>query len=150
MPYTIDKLDISLYNMYAVRITMIEQINTQLRLGEASTIPPQTQLVDLFPKLTELDILLGVIPVTTPWAFFFPPQRYQRVRRNPFAFFRVAPSFGTLEEQAKEEARLEQFPCETEEQEKQKAVLLKCFKQMNKINEMLSYIIGRIGQFILG
>jgi hypothetical protein len=74
---TIDKLDLSVYNMYAIRTRMIEQINQQYRLDLDVTIPPQTQMVDNFPKLTEIDILLGILPLHTPWAFFLPPTKFR-------------------------------------------------------------------------
>jgi hypothetical protein len=95
---TIDQFDISIYNLYAIRTRMLEQINQEYRLREAGSIPPQTQLLDTLPKPTELDILLGVAPVVTPWAYFYPPKRYRFIRRSPFAFFRVVPTLGSLEE----------------------------------------------------
>lgn len=147
---TIDKLDISVYSMYAVRITMIEQINSQYRLSEASSIPPQIQLVDIYPKMSELDLLLGVVPLATPWAYFYPPQRFFNLRRNPFSFFRIGPSFGSLEEQAKDEEKLEHIPVKTSEEEHEKNTIKKCLGQMDKINQMISFIIGRVGQFLQG
>lgn len=147
---TIDKLDISVYNLYAMRTKMIEQINQELRLDQASSIPPQTQILNIYPKLSELDLLLGVVPFHTPWAFFFPPTRFGLVRRSPFAFHRVAPSIGTLEDQQKMEELLEDFPCHTPEEKKEKEILKKCFKELTKINGWLGFIIGRIGQFLQG
>lgn len=147
---TIDKLDMSVHSMYALRITMIEQINNQLRLTEASSIPPQISMVDIYPKLSELDLLLGVVPLATPWAFFFPPKLYQTIRRNPFSFFRIGPSFGSLEEQAAEEERLAAIAVDTPEEANEKQILQGCLKEMTKINDMLSFIIGRIGQFLQG
>ena len=41
---------------------MIEQINQQLQLNNSRT-PPQTQILTSFPKLTELDLLLGIVPL---------------------------------------------------------------------------------------
>lgn len=147
---TIDQLDLNVYSMYALRITMIEQINSTLRLNEASSIPPQLQIVDSNPKLTELDLLLGIVPLATPWAYFYPPKRYQNIRRNTFSFFSMGPSFGTLAEQEKEEEFIEKLPCEDEEDKNDKKVILKCFKQRGKINQMKAYIIGRMGQFLQG
>ena len=147
---TIDKLDISVYNLYAIRTRMIEQINQQLQLDKASSIPPQTMMVDIYPKLSELDLVLGVVPLNTPWAYFFPPQEFYRARRSPFAFFRIAPSLGSLEEQSKDEQTLESVLCQSPEEEKEKAAIRGCFKQIGEINRWLGYIIGRVGQFLQG
>ena len=96
---TIDKLDIGIYIQYARRTTMIEQINQQYHLDEAGTRPAQIQVLDVYPKLSEMDLLLGVGPIQNPWAFFFPPSQFRFQRRSPFGFFRVAPSLGSFEEE---------------------------------------------------
>lgn len=147
---TIDKLDLSIYNLYALRTKMIEQINQEYQLDKAASIPPQTMVMTVMPKLTELDILLGIVPLATPWAYFYPPQKYSFVRRSPFSFFRVAPSMGTLEEQEKDARTLESIPCSTPEEAKEKEVIQGCFKQIEEINRWLGYIIGRVGQFLQG
>lgn len=147
---TIDQLDISIYNLYAIRTRMLEQTNKQMRLTEAGTIPPQTQLVDTYPKLTELDLLLGVVPVVTPWAYFYPPKRFRYIRRSPFAFFRVAPTLGSLEQHAEDEDKVLSQECETPEEEEEKKAILGCLEQIEKINSWLSFIVGRVGQFLQG
>lgn len=147
---TIDKLDISVYNLYAIRTKMVEQINQQLRLEEASSIPPQISLVDIYPKLTELDILIGVVPLATPWAYFYPPKEFKFLRRSSFAFYRVAPTLGTLEEQAAEADRIAGYPCKTPEEEKEREIINSCFAQIDKLNNWLGFIIGRVGQFLQG
>lgn len=147
---TIDKLDLSVYNLYALRTKMIEQINQQYQLDKASSIPPQTTVMNMYPKLTELDLLLGIVPLHTPWAYFYPPKKYGFVRRSPFAFFRVAPSLGSLEEQDQEARALESVVCFTPEEEKEKDIIKGCFKQIEQINRWLGYIVGRVGQFLQG
>lgn len=147
---TIDQLDISVYNLYAIRTKMIEQINQQLQLDKASSIPPQTSVVDIYPKLSEIDLVLGVVPLNTPWAYFYPPKTFYRSRRSPFAFFRIAPSLGSLEDQSRDEQTLESVDCRSPEEEKEKAAIRGCFKQMGEINRWLGYIIGRVGQFLQG
>lgn len=147
---TIDKLDISIYNLYAIRTRMLEQINQELRLSEASTIPPQTMLVDTFPKLTELDLLLGVAPAVTPWAYFYPPKRFRFIRRSPFSFFRVAPSLGTLEEHEELEGKVGAAACKSAEEKEEKRAIQGCLEQVGKINNWLSFIVGRVGQFLQG
>ena len=147
---TIDNLDLAVYNTYAIRTKVIEQINAQLRLDQAASIPPQISMVDVYPKLSEIDLLLGVVPLATPWAYFFPPKTFDRIRRSPFAFFRIVPSMGSLEDQQEEFEELAQTATTSTEEEREKAALTRCFKQMDKINSMLSFIIGRIGQFLQG
>jgi hypothetical protein len=147
---TIDKLDLSVYNLYAIRTRMVEQINQQFRLDKASSIPPQTQVMDIYPKLTELDILLGIVPLHTPWAYFLPPKDFRNIRRSPFAFFRVAPSLGSLEDQEKGEQLLDAVVCSTPEEQTEKTAIKNCFKQIDQINRWLGYIIGRVGQFLQG
>ncbi len=147
---TIDKLDLSVYNLYAIRTKMIEQINQQMRFDQASSIPPQTHVVDTYPKLTELDLLLGIVPLHTPWAYFYPPLKYGTTRRSPFAFYRVAPSMGSLEDQEKEEHLLDSIECRTPEEENEKSAIKNCFKQIGQINRWLGYIVGRVGQFLQG
>ena len=147
---TIDKLDISVYNLYAIRTKMIEQINQQYHLEDASSIPPQTSILNIYPKMSEIDLLLGIVPLNAPWAYFYPPKRFRFLRRSPFAFYRVAPSLGSLENQDEMSQALESIECTTPEEEAEKAAISGCFSQIDKINNWLSFIVGRIGQFLQG
>ncbi len=147
---TIDKLDISVYNMYAVRTLMIEQINQQLHLEEAASIPPQTLIMDTSVRLTELDILLGVTPLLTPWAYFFPPRQFRIRRRPSFSFSRVAPSILSTDEGSDNYQALFATPCHTKEEKQEQEALLNCFKEISKLNSWLGFIIGRVGQFLQG
>jgi len=147
---TIDKLDISVYNLYAVRTKMLEQINQQYRLDQASSIPPQTQVLDIYPKLSELDLLLGVARTHAPWAFFYPPVRFALLRKSPFSFSRIVPSIGSDEEEEEAKEKLQQVEVESEEEEEEKQILQACFKELHKINDWLGFIIGRVGQFLQG
>ena len=147
---TIDKLDISVYNLYAIRTKMIEQINQQLALDKAGAIPGHTSMLDIYPKLTELDILLGVVPMFTPWAYFYPPKRFTLQRRSPFAFHRIVPSIGSLKDQEEDEDTIATIKCETPGEEEEKAAIWGCLKQIDKINSWLSFIVGRVGQFLQG
>lgn len=147
---TIDKLDIGIYIQYARRTNMIEQITQQYHLDQASSIPAQIQVLDYYPKLTEMDVLLGVGIIKNPWAFFFPPPQFRFQRRSPFGFFRVAPSLGSFEEEEENEKELDDVECETEEEENEKKALKNCFEQIKKINNWISFIVGRVGQFLQG
>lgn len=148
---TIDQLDISVYNLYAIRTQMIEQINQQFHLEESASIPPQTHIENIYlPQISELDLLLGIIPMHTPWAYFFPPKRFQTIRRSPFSFSRVAPSLKAIDEGEEEYEALMAISCDDPEEEKERAIIANCFKQMSKINNWLGFIIGRIGQFLQG
>lgn len=146
---TIDKLDISVYNLYAMRTRMIEQINQQLRLDQASSIPPQLQVLDIYPKLSELDILLGIVPLHTPWAYFFPPPKFRLIRRSPFSY-RVIPSLGSYDDQAEKERELEEIHCNSADEQAEKETLKSCFREIEKLNNWLSFIVGRVGQFLQG
>ena len=147
---TIDKLDIGIYIQYARRTELIEQVRQQYHMPEAQGVPAQTLIVDIYPKLTELDLLMGVATTQAPWAYFFPPKRYPNQRRSPFSFHRIIPIFGSDEEQEKEEQQLEQVECLSEEEEREKSTIKSCFQQIKKINELMRYIGGRIGQFLQG
>ncbi len=147
---TIDKLDIGIYIQYARRTELVEQIKQQYHLQEAGSVPAQALIVDLYPKLSELDLLMGVAAMETPWAYFYPPKRYPEQRRTPFAFYRVLPIFGSLEDQEKEEKKLDDIECSTEEEEAEKSTIKKCFKKITELNDLVRYIGGRIGQFLQG
>lgn len=147
---TIDKLDIGIYNQYARRMNMIEQISQQYHLDEASTIPAQIQVLDFYPRMAEMDVLVGIGRMLSPWAFFTPPPKYRFQRRSPFGFFRVAPSLGSFEEEEENERELDEVECATEEDVKEKKTLKKCFEQIKRINNWISFIVGRVGQFLQG
>lgn len=147
---TIDQYDLSVYSQYALRTMINEQINQQLRLREASSIPPQIQIVDIHPRMSELDLLLGIIPLHTPWAYFFPPKRFRFSRRSPFAFSRVAPSFGSLLRHDDELVLLQETECETQEEMQEKNALLGVIKELKQINSWMGFIVGRLGQFLQG
>lgn len=148
---TIDKLSLSVYNEYALRIEWLHAFNEQIHMEAASTIAPQLQVVDVYPKPTELEILLGIIPKATSWGYFAPPPKFRDTRRSPFAFSRVAPIFGLLPDaEEKEEEKLDIISCEDPEEENERQVLRGCLRHMHKINQMMGYIIGRVGQFLQG
>lgn len=148
---TIDKLDIGIYIQYARRTQLIEQIKNQYHLEDASSIPPQLQVLDFYPKLSEMELLLGVVPVRAPWAYFFPPPRFRDQRRSPFTFSRIGPILNSSDkEEENPEQKLDRVKCQTEEEEKEKKVLKHCFAQIDKINNWLSFIVGRVGQFLQG
>jgi len=94
--------------------------------------------------------LLGIVPLGTPWAYFYPPRKFKSLRKSPFSFSRIAPSTGSDEEQEEMLAKLEALPCRTKQEKEEKETILGCLKQLDKVNEWLSFIIGRIGQFLQG
>ncbi len=147
---TIDNLDLNIYNLYAVRTRMIEQLNQQLRLDQASSIPPQIQVLNAYPTMTEIDLLLGITPFNSPWAYFYPPTKFLNKRQSPFGFARILPSLGDEEDQERDERKLAQEECETEEEENERKSISKCFGQITKINQWLKHVVGRMGQFLQG
>lgn len=145
---TIDKLDIGIYDLYARREALVAEINQQLRLQEAQDIPPQTNVLNLNPQLTQIDILLGIVPLNTPWAYFFPPKN--KFRRSPFVAFRVASTLGSIEDQAALFSFIQSISTESPEEEAEKAKILNCFKLLDTLNEWMGFIFGRKGQFLQG
>jgi hypothetical protein len=147
---TIDKLDVGIYMQYARRTQALEQITQQYHLEEASSIPAQLRVLDLYPKLSEMELLTGIGNIQMPWAQFAPPSKYRFQRRSPFGFFRVAPSLGSFDKEEENEKEMDEVECETEEDEKEKKILKSCFAEIKKINGWISYIVGRVGQFLQG
>jgi hypothetical protein len=153
---TIDKFDIGIYIQYARRTQLIEQVMSQYHMREATTVPAQALIVDLYPKLAELDLLLGITTFSLPWAYFYAPRSYSGQRRSPFAFHRVIPFMGERrqdeegDEQRRDEELIEETECMTPEEERERKVLRACFRQIEEINSLLRYIGGRIGQFLQG
>jgi hypothetical protein len=147
---TIDKMDLSVHQLYALRTLWIEETNSMLQMSKASAIPTHTTIVDLYPKLNQLDILIGNIAIFTPWAYFYPPKNFRFQRRSPFAFHRIVPFLGSYKDQEELEDKLASIDCTTSEEVSEKAAIMGCLKQIDKINEWLSFIVGRIGQFLQG
>lgn len=147
---TIDKLDIGIYLQYARRSQLIEQVYQRYHLEEASSIPPQLQVVDFYPKPTEIDLLLGVVPRYTPWAYFFSPKKFRKQRRSPFAFHRVLPSLGSFDDQSEDFQCIEEADVNTAEEKREKEVLLSFFEEVERLNGWVGFIVGRIGQFLQG
>ena len=151
---TIDRLDIGIYIQYARRTQLLEQIQSQYNLQDAGTVPAQALILDLYPKLSELDLLLGVAVTLAPWAYFHPPTSYTKQRQSPFAFHRILPSFERDQKEDEEgdedEKRVSCIICTNEEEEKEKYVLLECIRKIKELNSLVRYIGGRIGQFLQG
>lgn len=148
---TIDNLDLSIYNLYAVRTKMMEQISTELRLDQAASVAPSVQVMDIYPRLTELDILLGLAHTSyTPWGYFFPPKKFRNVRRSPFSFARVIPSFGSDEVVEEMETLLQNVTTSSKEEDEEKQMIVRCLGKITLINEWMSHIVGRVGQFLQG
>ncbi len=151
---TIDRFDIGVYIQYARRTQLIEQVMSQYHMRDATGVPAQALIVDLYPKLAELDLLLGIATLSSPWAYFYAPRSYSSQRRSPFSFHRIIPFMGEHEhgedEQKKDEELIEEMQCHTPEDERERKVLRACFRQIEEINSLLRYIGGRIGQFLQG
>ncbi len=145
---TIDKLDLSVYNLYAIRTKMMEQFETQIQMTKASAIPTHTQVSDNYPKPTEIDLLLGVRTAHTPWASFRPPAEFRQLRRSPFKRHRIAPSFE--KEQDEMEDFLNSYDPGDEDEKEEKETLQECFTQMGTINKWMGEILGNIGRFVQG
>jgi hypothetical protein len=147
---TIDKLDIAIHVQYARRTQFIEEVNEEYRLQEANFVQPQIQVIDLYPRISEMDLLLGIIARHTPWAYFYPPKQFNSQRRSPFAFHRVVPSLGSTKDQEEDTAKAEAQVCNTTEEKEEKKIILAFFKTIDEINDLIGFVIGRVGQFLQG
>lgn len=147
---TIDKLDIAIHIQYARRTELVESIRREYHLEEADSIPPQTLVVDLSQRMTEMDLLLGVMRTYAPWAYFYPPKQYFSQRRPAFASYRVAPSLGSIEKQQSDAEKLANVKCASPEEEEERTILSDCLSAIEEINDLIGFIIGRIGQFLQG
>jgi hypothetical protein len=147
---TIDKFDIGIYIQYARRTELLEQVRMQYHLREAGAVPAEALIVDLYPKLSEIDLLFGIATIHAPWAYFFPPKQYVYQRRSPFTFNRILPILGSTEQEKEEERKLDTVICSDDDEEEEKKMLKGCFKKIKEINDLLRYIGGRIGQFLQG
>lgn len=147
---TIDKLDIAIHIQYARRTQFIEQVSDEFRLKEADQVSAQLQIVDFYPRMSELDLLLGVVPRHAPWAVFYPPDTFNSQRRSPFAFHRVAPSLGSIDKQQADMAKLASVKTSTPEEKGEKETLTSCFETIEEINDLIGFVVGRVGQFLQG
>lgn len=147
---TIDRLDISIYIQYARRTQLIEQVQQQYSIKEAGNVPAQALIIDLYPKLKEIDILLGVGETFAPWAYFHPPKSYSNQRRSPFTFHRIIPILGETGDEDECEKKLDDLTCDSDEEEEERGMLKKGLKEIKKLNVLMRYIGGRIGQFLQG
>lgn len=151
MPATVDQLDTRIYIQYAQRATAVEQIQREFHINEASSVPAQTQLVDLYPKLTELELLLGVSPyLKRPWAHFGQPQGFDLQRWSPFTFGQVAPSLGSMEKIMKLREKLKKKKRDSKQSQKNQEEILECLEEVDELNGLLGFIVGRMGQFLQG
>jgi len=143
---TIDKLDIGVYIQYARRTQFVEEVNRQYHLDEATAVQHPLATVET-PKLSELEMLLGVAGAHAWWGYFFPP-KFKRSGRSPFSKSKIAQSIGSEEDE--DEEILDAIQTHSPEEEAEKKALKKCLKQLRTINEWLGYIIGRVGQLLQG
>jgi len=147
---TIDKLDFRVHVQYARRTQMVESINKEYRISEASSIPEQIKVVDMYPRFMEIDLLLGMVRSHAPWAMFWPPRKFFSQRRPSFTSYRVLPSLGTLEKQVSDYSKINNYSCRSSKQESEKQAIMSCFQQIDKINGWIGHIIGRVAQFLQG
>ncbi len=147
---TIDMLDLRVYIQYAKRTELIESINREFRISEAGSIPAQTKVVNMYPKISDIDLLLGFARCHAPWAFFWPPKKFFRQRRPSFTNYRVVPSLGTLEKHVIDQDKVSKCPCSLPHELAEQSALMDCFGMMDKINGWLGHIVGRIAQFLQG
>lgn len=149
---TIYELSMKVYSDYAQRTDNIERLNKEIHLQEADAIPGKIRVEMLEGKWPNIDRLLGVSSTCTPWAFFYAPQDWLAQRRSPFTFGQIAPSLRIYaqEDEETEEEKLEKISVSSKEEEEEKAMIKNCLAQVKKVNSWLSFVVGRMGQFLQG
>ena len=147
---TIDKLDIAVHVQYARRTEMVETIRQEYRFEQAGAVEQHALTVALSQQMSQMDLLLGVMRTYAPWAYFYPPKRYFSQRRPSFVSYRVAPSLGSLEKQQSDTEKLENVKCKDAEEEKERSILSECLGAIEEINDLIGFVVGRIGQFLQG
>ncbi len=161
MALVLSKLPLQTYIQYAKRTQYIEALNRVYRFNEAATVPRQVEVNDVFPREQDIDILLGVIRANRPWASFMPPPRFDQgslsgtlrtlYQREPsFNRYRAAPKLGSLEKQEADYHRVLNYPETSPSARREKKALKRLFEHLEDVNGMVSYVTGRIGQFLQG
>lgn len=147
---TIYDFDLAVHIQYARRIQFNESEMEVYGVRSVDAIPSQVQVVDVYPRQSELDLLLGVVPRHAPYAYFYPPQGFDTLRKAPFAFSQVAPSLGSAEKQVSDMQRVAGFKCSTNEEKLEKGALTQCGETLGNINDDVGFVVGRVGQFLQG
>jgi hypothetical protein len=147
---TIDRLDIAVNFQYARRIEFVEAIQKELHLERSTAVSDQALVVDLFPKRSEVELLLGLTQTRAPWAYFYAPPSFQTQRQSTFAFFRIAPTMGSLAKQEADAKKVATTQVHSKEEVEEQGVLGQFFSSVNDINEMIGFVTGRIGEFLKG
>ncbi len=165
---TIDRIDISHYFQYARRVASVEYTYKLFHLDQVNSIPAHASVVDVSPKLDDMEELFGFRQSTQPWAAFTEPDDFATQRRSTFAFDRVCPTLGTMEKQLADLQRLQNFIVEKDREGKkqgqgqeeksegfsphdtkaEKKLLCNCLEEVEKLNQLIGFIISRVGQFL--
>lgn len=152
-PITIDQIKIGAYLDYAEQKTLADEVSKQYPPGQLSSLSGQVRIDSVTPQPTELDLLLGKVGVTTPWALFLAPdilygkkQRY----RVPFGVSSLLPSLGSSEYCADIQQKVLAHPCGTQEEERERHSLDNFFGMLQKLNTWLNDVFNRIHQFMHG
>ena len=147
---TIDRLDLAIHIQYARRTEFIEAVKQQYHFEAADSIPPQTMVVDIYPRISEMELLMGVVRSYAPWAYFYPPKRFFAQRRPAFSRFRIVPSLGSLEKSEADLDKVASVSVQGAEEKEEQSLLKACLEEIEEINDLIGFVIGRIGQFLRG
>ena len=147
---TVNNFDTSVYVRYAQYTHYIESIKNYYHLEQAETIPAQTTIASFDPIDSKMDLLMGAVTQHTPWAMFCLPDHFVKRRRSPFSFSRIAPLLGSEERHEADLIKLDEVICETDEEEEERQVLVRCYELLEKLNDMLNFVVNRVGQFRQG
>jgi len=147
---TIDKLNIGVYVQYARRMQFMESVNKQYRIAEAYNIPAQTQIINISPRTSEIEMLMGRSYGGNVWAIFSPPRNYFIQHRPIVSKFRIVPSIGSLQKQDADQAKVAAYSCATRQEEREQQAIGSVFEVVNNICGWIGHIVGRVGQFLQG
>ena len=162
---TVDRIDISHYFQYARRIQSVENTYRAYRLEHASSISAHTTIVNVRPLVDEMESLFGFRRSTMPWACFEAPESFSEQRRSTFAFDRVCPSLGPMEQQKETLKKLKEYIVKQQDQESdgqdqevftafgkkvEKGILCGCLEEIEKLNDFINFVMSRMGQFLQG
>lgn len=152
-PITIDQIRNESHRDYANLKILAEQVSKEFPASAVTSLSGQVRIDTVTPQPTELDLLLGVVAVLTPWAMFLTPDSLygkKRRMRVPFGVSRILPSLGSHEYCELLQQTVLAHLCTMHEEEREKSALDNFFAMLQKLDTWQNDIFNRIHQFMHG
>lgn len=134
-----DKLPQQTHDDYARRATSTEVLKN--RFGPHVFTPAATEILDVRDKPTAMDALLGYYGIsatqTISWAAFEPPPMGWNDQRSSLFSYETIPGFHNI---------LDKISSKSQIPEKIKNLCMCC----KMLDEEISFVKGRVGQFLRG